>query len=424
MSAIEIDTTNNNEDLVKQTICVVGLGYVGLPTAACLAKAGFNIIGVDINPSVVACVNSGRPHIVEPGLEAVIAEVVGSGQLHARQTPAPASAYLITVPTPVGHDALRTPDLSYVFAAGDAIAPSLRSGAMIILESTSPVGTTRKLIERLAALRDDLRFPEDGRDEADVDVDIVYSPERILPGSTIEELRTNDRVVGGATPRAGARAAALYTHLTDGALLVTDDRSAEFVKLAENAFRDVNIAFANELSMVCDQIDLDVWEIIRLANHHPRVNILRPGPGVGGHCIAVDPWFIVAQSPERARLIRTAREVNDHKPNHVIAQIAEAIADNPSATIGCMGLTYKPDVDDFRESPSLLIARTLTGMFPDRVFCADPFRHALRNAQDLDLRPCEEVFLTADLVVMLVPHAPYRRLTRPGLVIDTCGVWK
>src|SRR5690606_29575515 len=252
------------------------------------------------------------------------------------------------------------PDLSYVFAAADAIAPRLRPGGLVVLESTSPVGATREMIARMAQARPDLNLPAPGRPEAEADLDVVYSPERVIPGRTLEELSTNARVVGGATPRAAVRAAAIYRTLTKGELLLTDDRSAEFVKLAENAFRDVNIAFANELSLICDQLGLNVWEIIQLANHHPRVNMLRPGPGVGGHCIAVDPWFIVAQAPETARLIRTAREINDNKPRFVIDRACALMDADPNLELACLGLSFKPDVDDFRESPAYNIARALT----------------------------------------------------------------
>jgi UDP-N-acetyl-D-mannosaminuronic acid dehydrogenase len=415
------------EAVTDRRISVVGLGYIGLPTAVSLAEAGFQVTGVDVDPRVIEAVNGGRAHIVEPGLEKLLHGVVKKGRLTASRQHVASDAYLIAVPTPVGHDQYRTPDLTYVFAAADAIAPVLKPGALVILESTSPVGTTRRMIERMAAARPDLKFPTPGCDEAGIDIDVVYSPERVIPGRTMEELKTNDRAVGGATPRGARRAAALYRRVTSGELLITDDRTAEFVKLTENAFRDVNIAFANELSMVCDDLGLNVWDVIKLANFHPRVNILQPGPGVGGHCIAVDPWFIVAQSPERARLIRTAREVNDAKPRWVIDKVAELVADKPDARIACLGLTFKPNVDDFRESPALDIAHELTRRYPGQVVCADPFQDMLRNPGDLALSDVASARREADVVVMLVGHDQFRSLERPSdetAVVDACGFWK
>lgn len=404
----------------SETVCVVGLGYIGLPTAAVLAKAGYTVVGVDIDPSVVESLNAGRPHIVEVGLEALIGEVVSGGALTATTEIPVADAYLITVPTPVRDG--REPDLSYVFAAGRAIAPRLAKGALVVLESTSPVGATRQLIDILAAERPDLRFPTPGCDEDAVDIDVVYSPERVIPGRTLIELASNDRVVGGATPRSARRAAAIYRALTQGELLLTDDRSAEFVKLAENSFRDVNIAFANELSMVCDRLGLNVWEVIALANHHPRVNILTPGAGVGGHCIAVDPWFIVAQAPEQARLIRTAREVNDSKPGFVIDKVRALMDADPSARLACLGLAFKPDVDDFRGSPALAIARALSSLYPGRVVCAEPYAHAL-DAPDLTIAPIEEA-VACEVIVSLVAHKAFRELDRPAQsLVDPCGLW-
>lgn len=417
-----------SEDAVaERRISVVGLGYIGLPTAVSLADAGFQVTGVDVDPRVIEAVNGGRAHIVEPGLENLLHAVVNKGRLTATRQQVAADAFLIAVPTPVGDDEFRTPDLTYVFAAADAIAPVLERGALVILESTSPVGTTRKMIERFAADRPDLRFPTPGTPEDEVDIDVVYSPERVIPGRTMEELKTNDRAVGGATPRAARRAAALYRRVTTGELLITDDRTAEFVKLTENAFRDVNIAFANELSMVCDDLDLNVWDVIKLANFHPRVNILQPGPGVGGHCIAVDPWFIVAQAPERARLIRTAREVNDGKPKWVVAKVAEMVAANPKARVACLGLTFKANVDDFRESPALDIARELTRLYPGQVVCADPYQDMMRNPGDLELSDVAGAYRDADVVVMLVGHDQFHSLGRPAegaAVIDACGFWK
>jgi len=427
MSLAVFATFGEEEPVADRTICVIGLGYIGLPTAACFAEAGFRVVGVDVNPRAVASVNAGRAHIVEPGLNDLLARVAKSGRLTAQAIPQPADAYLIAVPTPVGHDRYRTPDMRYVEAAGESIAPSLREGSLVILESTSPVGTTGRLIRQLADLRPDLRFPLPGRQPEEVDVDVAYSPERVIPGKTLREMRTNDRVVGGATPRASTRAAALYSQVTSGDLLVTNERTAEFVKLAENAFRDVNIAFANELSMVCDDLALDPWEVIALANRHPRVTILQPGPGVGGHCIAVDPWFIVAQSPERARLIRTAREVNDSKPEFVMERVRQTLHGKPEARLGCFGLTFKANVDDFRESPSLEIARSLSREFPGRVLCTDPYQDLLADADGLELRAAGDVHAACDVHLFLVAHDQFRDLSRPGadrVTVDACGHWR
>jgi UDP-N-acetyl-D-mannosaminuronic acid dehydrogenase len=412
----------NSAPLPKLDLVVVGLGYIGLPTAAALARAGHRVVGVDVNPDVVEAVNLARPHLVEPGLEELLAEVVEKKALSARTDMPEAEAYLIAVPTPVGSDQFRTPDLGYVFAAADAIAARLRSGCLVVLESTSPVGTTRKMIERMKRARPDLRFPVPGED-ADADIDVVYSPERVIPGKTLSELTSNARVLGGVTPRAAVRAARIYRSLTTGDLLLTDDRSAEMVKLVENAFRDVNIAFANELSLICDRMEMNVWEVIALANHHPRVDILKPGPGVGGHCIAVDPWFIVAQAPEQSRLIRTAREVNDGKPWFVMDQVKALLDQNPGARAACFGLTFKPDVDDFRESPSLEIARALSRAYPGRLVCVDPYMDFLADPDGLLFTSLDEA-MDCDVVVGLVAHSEFRRAERPkGQIIDACGLW-
>ncbi len=405
-----------------QTIAVVGLGYIGLPTAAALAKAGHRVIGVDVNADVVSAINAGVCHIVEPGLNELLESAIEAGRLSAAREMPEAQAYLIAVPTPVSHDSANAPDLTYVFAAIEAVAPMLRPGALVVLESTSPVGTTRRVIDRLAALRPDLTFPGCGGEGA-IDVDVVYSPERVIPGRTLQELSTNARVLGGATPEAAVRAAGIYRTLTSGELLLTDDRSAEMTKLVENAFRDVNIAFANELSLICDTMGLNVWELIALANHHPRVNILQPGPGVGGHCIAVDPWFIVAQAPEQARLIRTAREVNDAKPEFVLDKARAILRAEPATRVACLGLSFKPDVDDFRESPALTIARTLSGEFPGRVVCADPYADMLPPDHGLEIVPLVDA-LAMPLVMALVGHREFRSQPRPvSRTIDACGIW-
>ncbi|WP_262378654.1 UDP-N-acetyl-D-mannosamine dehydrogenase [Luteimonas viscosa] len=413
-----------DENGQEQTLAIIGLGYIGLPTASMFAASGVRVHGVDINPNTVETINQGKAHIEEGDLDDLVARVVGSGRLSAHLEPMQADAYIIAVPTPVSHDAIRRPDLSYVMAAGRSIARHLRKGNLVILESTSPVGTTEQLRDALAELRPDLVFPGQGED---ADVHIAYCPERIIPGRMLRELVENDRIIGGMTKQCGEIAAALYGKFVKGECLLTDNRTAEMVKLTENAYRDVNIAFANELSMVCDELGIDAWDVIEFSNRHPRVSILNPGPGVGGHCIAVDPWFIVASSPERAQLIHQARKVNDYKPEHVIAQVEQALAENPDAKVACLGLSYKPDVDDFRESPALDIAIRLARRLPGRVLCSDPYAHALGNAGhgdiDLGMVPAEEAVEQADIVVFLVGHAKFRGLsiTEGKRVIDTVG---
>jgi UDP-N-acetyl-D-mannosaminuronic acid dehydrogenase len=415
-------------DAGRRRVAVVGLGYIGLPTAAMLASAGCQVLGVDISARAVDAVNAGSTHIEEDGLEALVKDCVAKGALRASLLPVEADDFIIAVPTPVDHDT-HAPDVSYVEAAGRSLAPVLRRGNLVVLESTSPVGTTQQLARLLAALRPDLRFPLDG--ETDPDVHMAYCPERIIPGRMLQELVENDRIIGGMSPRCAERATSLYATFVKGACLRADDRTAELCKLTENAFRDVNIAFANELSMICNDIGLDAWKVIELANHHPRVNILNPGPGVGGHCIAVDPWFIVAGAPERARLIRAAREVNDAKPGYVLEQVAHAMASLPAgAKIACFGLAYKPDVDDFRESPALTIARTLAGRYPGLVTCADPFSDAIgysgENTDGIVFSAAEDALRSADIIVMLVGHSEFRTLQRPQdkPVVDTIGFWR
>lgn len=411
------------ETQARMTVAVVGLGYIGLPTAAVLARAGHRVIGYDIKPEVVAAVQDGRSHLVEPGLDLLLAAVTSSQALTATDQAPEADAYLITVPTPTKSGDFNHPDLASVFGAVEAIAPRLKSGALVVLESTSPVGATAQVARRIAELRPDLKVPIGGGEREAGDVDVAYSPERVIPGRTLRELESNARVVGGVTPQAARRAAALYRSLTSGEILLTDDRSAEFVKLAENAFRDVNIAYANELSLVCDELGLNVWEIIKLANHHPRVKILAPGPGVGGHCIAVDPWFIVAQAPETARLIRSARLVNDGKPRFVIEKVCELMDLDPAFRLGCLGMTFKADVDDFRESPSLNIAKALSALYPGRVVCADPYARALPAGHGLTVVDAEDA-LAEPVVVALVPHKAFRKIARPDAqVVDACGLW-
>lgn len=410
------------------SLVVVGLGYIGLPTAAMFASSGIDVTGVDISERAVAAVNSGTAHIEEGELDELVERCVGASRLRARTTPVPADNFIIAVPTPVGHDANRSPDVGYIRAAGESIAPCLKKGDLVILESTSPVGTTRMLSEVLAEARPDLTFPHQAGD--DCDVCLAYCPERIIPGKMLQELVENDRIIGGMTPRCSERAAALYRVFVRGTCHITDDRTAEMVKLTENAFRDVNIAFANELSMICADLDINAWEVIEFANRHPRVSILNPGPGVGGHCIAVDPWFIVASAPERAKLIRTTREINDGKTDFVIAQVEDAMEKMPGAKVACLGLAYKADVDDFRESPAFTIAATLSNRHGGRILSADPYADALpeqaREKAKLTLVAPEEAMQEAGIIVMLVGHTAFRAFPKPQgkFLLDTVGYWR
>lgn len=418
-------------DVKLRTICVVGLGYIGLPTAVVLASRGVSIVGVDVSEAVVAKINRGQVHIVEPDLDALTARAVQIGKLRAATKPAPADAFIIAVPTPF-HDGKA--DLSYVEAAAASIAPVLKRGDLVVLESTSPPGTTERMAAQLGALRPDLRMPTSGVEECDVH--IAYCPERVLPGRVLVELVENDRVIGGITARCSARAEELYRIFCTGSLLKTNVRTAEMCKLTENSFRDVGIAFANELSIVCDKLGINVWELIRLANHHPRVNILQPGPGVGGHCIAVDPWFIVEAAPGESRLIRTAREVNDGKPAYVLEKIKTAVAGARSVgaypKVLTLGLAFKPDVDDFRESPALAIAEEVAEWDTCELLVSEPFAELLpgKLARHKNVRMVHDVAEAigeAHIVVMLVNHRAYNEIAPAELngkvVIDTRGVW-
>ena len=398
--------------------CVVGLGYIGLPTAAVLAKAGHRVIGVDVNTQVVATVNEGLIHIVEPDLDLAVAESVASGSLLAQVTPAPADVFIIAVPTPFrsGANGIPQPNIDHVLAAARAIAPVLRPGNLVLLESTSPVGTTEQVAQVIT---------EASGLSTDQQIHIAYCPERVLPGRILQELISNDRVIGGLTPAAAAAGQAFYASFCQGELLATTARTAELVKLTENSFRDVNIAFANELSLVCDHLAINVRELIRLANHHPRVNVLQPGCGVGGHCIAVDPWFIAAAAPHCTPLIQSARHVNDGKSRWVIEQVqarAAALEDKLGrrpARIGCFGLAFKPDVDDLRESPALHITTELVAAGLDVLACEPN----LSDHPTIKLHAIEQVLTEADLLVFLVAHSPFKDLNLSGrYVFDLCGV--
>jgi UDP-N-acetyl-D-mannosaminuronic acid dehydrogenase len=407
------------------TVCIIGLGYIGLPTAAILASNGVHVIGVDLNQATVDIINQGRIHIVEPGLEEIVKVVVSGGSLRATTKAQSADAFIIAVPTPFKNNF--EPDMAYVESAVRSIAPVLARGNTVILESTSPVGSVDQMAKWLAQERPDLSFPHQSGEDADVS--LVYCPERVLPGNIVYELAENDRVVGGMTPRCAEKGAAVYKHFVRGQCMLTDARTAEMCKLTENAFRDVNIAFANELSLICDQLNINVWELIRLANHHPRVKILQPGPGVGGHCIAVDPWFIVHSSPERARLIRQAREVNDSKPEFVINQVKTAVAGLENPVIACLGLAFKADIDDLRESPAVRIVEQLAELGLGRLLVVEPHITELPRRlqkESIELTDAEDAIARADVVLLLVNHTPfkgYAAQARSKRVIDTRGIW-
>lgn len=418
-----------------ETISVVGLGYIGLPTAAMFASRKKKVVGVDVNQHAVDTINKGQIHIVEPKLDMIVHAAVNEGFLKAVTTPEPADAFLIAVPTPFKGE--HEPDLSYIEAACKAIAPVLKKGDLVILESTSPVGATEQMAEWLAEARNDLTFPQQLGESADVN--IAHCPERVLPGHVVRELVENDRVIGGMTKKCSTRSVELYKTFVEGECVVTNARTAEMAKLTENSFRDVNIAFANELSVICSELDINVWELIALSNRHPRVNILQPGPGVGGHCIAVDPWFIVSKTPELARLIHTARLVNDQKPDWVIDKVKAQIADrllaqpNKSAdqlTVACYGLTFKPDIDDLRESPSLSIARRVAQLNLGTVLLVEPNIETLPSGftANSELVSTEIALQHADIHVLLVPHKEFVEVSvtfnEQANVVDTVGLTK
>lgn len=416
-----------------KTISMVGLGYIGLPTATLFASRKKNVIGVDISHHAVDTINQGKIHIIEPDLDMLVHAAVTGGYLRATTKPEPAEAFLIAVPTPFtdGHK----PDLSYIQAAANAIAPVLTKGNLVILESTSPVGTTEKLAEWLAAARPDLTFPQQKQETADIQ--IAYCPERVLPGRVVHELVANDRVIGGMTRTATFMAATLYKTFVQGELVETNARTAEMCKLTENSFRDVNIAFANELSMICDKLDINVWELISLANRHPRVNILQPGTGVGGHCIAVDPWFIVDKTPDEARIIRMAREVNDFKPEWVLNKVKAAIVDTltqkqgsaiSDIKVACLGLAFKPNIDDLRESPAVEVALHIAQL-GCQVLAVEPNIESLPE-MDMSSQVClvslDEALKEANVVCVMVKHQPFvaalGEISKHSKVIDSVGL--
>ncbi|EJD0038541.1 UDP-N-acetyl-D-mannosamine dehydrogenase [Escherichia coli] len=418
-----------------KTISVIGLGYIGLPTAAMFASKKKKVIGVDVNKHAIETINQGKIHIVEPELDVVVQTAVEEGYLKAVIKPEPADAFLIAVPTPFlpcSKNEIPAPDLSFIAEATKAISQILKKGDLVILESTSPVGTTEQMAIWMKELRPDLSFPQDAGDKSDIN--IAYCPERVLPGKVVQELVTNDRVIGGMSERCSLRAVELYKTFVEGDCVITNTRTAEMAKLTENSFRDVQIAFANELSMICSELDINVWELISLSNRHPRVNILQPGPGVGGHCIAVDPWFIVSKTPNEAKIIHTARIVNDSKPDWVISKVKQALADFllvnknkkiDEVTIACYGLAFKADIDDLRESPAMQVTKTISEFHPGRVIAVEPNIHTvppkLNNIELVDLNFAMQ---HADIHLLLVDHKEFKgKSVNNGIVIDTKGIW-
>jgi UDP-N-acetyl-D-mannosaminuronic acid dehydrogenase len=411
---------------IEQQVSVIGLGYIGLPTAALIARSGMKVLGVDVSAHVVETVNGGRVHIEEVDLDGLVQGVVARGNLRASTQVAPSDVFVIAVPTPVSED--HAPDISHVLSAARTIAPVLKAGDMVILESTSPVGTTEALRDLLADLRADLRMP--GKGAAAPDISIAYCPERVLPGRILVELIDNDRCIGGITPRCARKALSFYRQFVRGQCITTTARAAEMVKLVENSFRDVNIAFANELSVIAEGMGIDVWEVIRLANRHPRVNILQPGPGVGGHCIAVDPWFIVHGDPGNARIIRTAREVNDAKTDHVVAKASDLIDETLAGDIACLGLAFKANIDDFRESPAVKVAARLARRYGRRIKLVEPYAADLPMAfagTGAELIDLDAALESCGTFIVLVDHDIFKSVPleerADKLVYDTRGIW-
>ena len=408
-------------------VCVLGLGYVGLSNAAVLAGRGLEVVGVDVDSDRLATINSGASPLEEPGLDSLISDAVIAGRLIACGEPVPADAFVIAVPTPISDD--HRPDISYVRAAVDSLAPVLSSGNLVVIESTCPVGTTETVCHWLASARPDLTFPHSDGDASDIRV--AYCPERILPGRALEELVSNDRVIGGVSLTCAAAARRLYELFVEGTCYVTNARTAELVKLAENAFRDVNIAFANEISLVCDALDIDPWELIGLANRHPRVGILSPGPGVGGHCIPIDPWFIADTSPHLTPLVQAARQVNDGMPKVIADRVITECEclDNP--VVVCLGLAYKSDVADLRESPAIAVIEHLQRSLRGRILVVEPFISTLPDEiadnGAIKLVNLDDGLAAADVVVLLTDHSVFADISPESLaskaVIDSRGMW-
>ncbi|MBE0447656.1 MAG: UDP-N-acetyl-D-mannosamine dehydrogenase [Actinobacteria bacterium] len=403
-----------------QTICVIGLGYIGLPTASILATKGYKVLGVDVAEQAVAMINEGKIHIVEPDLDILVKSAVHSGNLKASLTPDKADVFIIAVPTPFKDD--HKPDLSYVDSATDVIAPFLSEGNLVILESTSPVGTTDRIAEQVFR----------SRPELEGELFVAHCPERVLPGQILKELVNNDRIIGGVDVRSAKEAKEFYQTFVNGQIFTTNAKTAEFTKLAENSYRDVNIAFANELSMICHELSINPWEVIELANKHPRVNILQPGPGVGGHCIAVDPWFIVDSAPDKARLIRTARDVNDSKPYHVVSRVKEKAIRFKEPIIACLGLSFKADIDDLRESPAVEIVQDLAADNVGKILVVEPhiekLPDSLAGLAGIELAGVDDALQHADIVLLLADHRIFKEIDRnvikEKIVIDTRGMWQ
>ncbi|PFX98204.1 UDP-N-acetyl-D-mannosamine dehydrogenase [Bacillus mycoides] len=410
---------------MNKKICVMGLGYIGLPTASLLATKGFQVHGVDVNKNAVEMINSGKVHIYEPDLDILVKAAVQSGKLKASLQPEEADIFILAVPTPFkdGHK----PDLTYVEAAAKTIAPVIKNGDIIILESTSPIGTTEKVAEWILEERPDLTTSEEMHSDKGR-VYVAHCPERVLPGHILKELVENDRIIGGLDKESTKRTVEFYKQFVKGQILDTNARTAEMAKLTENSFRDVNIAFANELSLICDKLNINVWELIRLANRHPRVNILQPGPGVGGHCIAVDPWFIVDAAPKEAKLIHAARTVNDHKPNYIVEKVKEKAEKFKKPVIACLGLSFKANIDDLRESPSLDIVESLVQLESSEIKIVEPHINAIPSkllAANVELTTIDVALEKADIVVLLVDHDAFKNinaiLLNEKIVIDTRG---
>lgn len=408
-------------------VSVVGLGYIGLPTAAFIASKGIPVVGIDVNQDAVDSINAGKVPFCEPGFGELLARVVNEGTLTAQTEQIEANAYIVCVPTPFRED--YSVDTKYIRAAAEALAPHLKPGVLVVLESTSPPGTTEDMAKHLVELRPDLSL----NDEDDNAIFIAHCPERVLPGKIMEEMENNDRVIGGLTSLGAELARELYSTFCTADLLVTNATTAEMAKLTENSFRDVNIAFANELSLICDRLGIDVWELIDLANHHPRVNILQPGPGVGGHCIAVDPWFIVSAAPEEAKLIKTARTVNDGKPEWVIDQVLKALEAKVHPVVAALGIAFKNDIDDLRESPSLEIVKRLAVDNPQLdIRVVEPnveqLPPVLNNLSNLTKQDAADAIAAAEVVLLLVNHKEFVALDQTVLqgktVIDTKGIWR
>lgn len=458
---------------MKYDVCVLGLGYIGLPTASIFATRGLKVFGVDVRPDVVEIINRGGLHFHEPDLDVLVRAAVGSGNLRAGIAPQAADVFIIAVPTPFSHGPKgeKIPDLSFVEQATRALAPQVAPGNLVILESTSPVGTTEKvrdwLYEELArggragsqlrvagsqgadeqmtesgerrteggkGPKEQTTINDEQRRAAEAEFPLLFAhcPERVLPGNMLKELVANDRIAGGLTPAAGKASKELYQKFCTGEIFITDARTAEMAKLTENSYRDVNIAFANELSLICDHLQIDVWELIRLSNRHPRVKILQPGPGVGGHCIAVDPWFIVHSAPDVSPLIRTAREVNDSKPHHIVKRVKAAAAKLKQPVIACLGLAFKADIDDLRESPAMEITVEIAKRGLGRVLAVEPhvkeLPPSLAKLANVSFTGADDAVRQADILVLLVNHRQFsdidRALLRDKVVIDTRGFWR